>query len=146
MSTAHVNTSNPTGPVAFLPGGVLGHQALVVELHVELEPADFTEQHVPLVHDQVELRPQVVDLLALLVDDLHSLLQRDTADVGRVTAVHRLAAAQSIGGLLQPFAVVAHVLDDRRAFSVSHNTAESAGTSTRDEYAGRVRGRTTTRT
>lgn len=97
--------------------------ALVVQLHVKLKTADFTEQHVPFVHHQVQLRPQVVDLLALLVDDLHALLQRNAVGGGirlcSVAALLRLPAAQSIGGLLRTaIAIVAHVP------AVSHNTAE----------------------
>lgn len=80
-------------------GGVMGHHTLIVEFHIKFETADFTEQHVSFVHHQVQLCPQFVNLLALLIDDVHALLQRNANVVRCVTAVY-LMAAQSIGGLL----------------------------------------------
>lgn len=108
-------------------GGVLGQTALIVQLHVKLEPADFGQQHVPLAHHQVQLCPQLVDLLALLFDDIQALVQRDVHGVRRVmaaaaaTVLLRLSAARPVDGLLQSTAAVriTHVLRGRGLPSVT---------------------------
>lgn len=101
-----------------LPGIVISHHPLIVEFHVKFQTTHFTEQHVSFVHYQIQLGSQIVNLLALLIDDSQALFQRNANVVCSVAAV-RLAAAQSIGGgLWQSVAIFAHV----PVHAVSHNS------------------------